>query len=87
MDTRNPSTDVQFKVGNTYTNNVGQYKVLDARDSTVRVKYSDGTVAILTVPIQQKIMARSQRQTDEVNRRKMLVEAQERDRKERARQC
>jgi len=75
-----PPEKIRFKVGDIYNNAIGQYKILSLSDSTMQVKYSDGTISTLTISVQQRIVSRAMREADI----RMLAEAKERDRKKRA---
>ena len=68
---------IRFKVGDIYNNAIGQYKILSLSDSTMQVKYSDGTISTLTISVQQRIASRAMREADI----RMLAEAKERNRK------
>ena len=80
MVNNHPPEKIRFKVGDIYSNAIGQYKILSLSDSTMQVEYSDGTISTLTISVQQRIVSRAMREADI----RMLAEAKERDRKKRA---
>ena len=77
MVNNHPPEKIRFKVGDIYSNAIGQYKILSLSDSTMQVEYSDGTISTLTISVQQRIVSRAMREADI----RMLAEAKERDRK------
>ena len=72
-----PPEKIRFKVGDIYSNAIGQYKILSLSDSTMQVEYSDGTISTLTISVQQRIVSRAMSEADI----RMLAEVKERDRK------
>ena len=80
MVNNQPPEKIRFKVGDIYSNAIGQYKILSLSDSTMQVEYSDGTISTLTISVQQRIVSRAMREADI----RMLAEVKERDRKKRA---
>ena len=78
MVNNHPPEKIRFKVGDIYSNAIGQYKILSLSDSTMQVEYSDGTISTLTISVQQRIVSRAMREADI----RMLAEAKERDRKQ-----
>ena len=80
MVNNHPPEKIRFKVGDIYSNAIGQYKILSLSDSTMQVEYSDGTISALTISVQQRIVSRAMREADI----RMLAEVKERDRKKRA---
>ena len=77
MVNNHPPEKIRFKVGDIYSNAIGQYKILSLSDSTMQVEYSDGTISTLTISVQQRIVSRAMREADI----RMLAEVKERDRK------
>ena len=78
MVNNHPPEKIRFKVGDIYSNAIGQYKILSLSDSTMQVEYSDGTISTLTISVQQRIVSRAMREADI----RMLAEVKERDRKQ-----
>ena len=78
MVNNHPPEKIRFKVGDIYSNAIGQYKILSLSDSTMQVEYSDGTISTLTISVQQRVVSRAMREADI----RMLAEAKERDRKQ-----
>ena len=78
MVNNHPPEKIRFKVGDIYSNAIGQYKILSLSDSTMQVEYSDGTISTLTISVQQRVVSRAMREADI----RMLAEVKERDRKQ-----
>ena len=78
MVNNHPPEKIRFKVGDIYSNAIGQYKILSLSDSTMQVEYSDGTISTLAISVQQRIVSRAMREADI----RMLAEVKERDRKQ-----
>lgn len=76
MDESNTPTGIQFKVGNSYSNDIGEYKVLTMSDRQMRVEYSNGERAVLTMSLQEKIVSRRLREADAEERRRLMAEAE-----------
>ena len=76
MVNNHPPEKIRFKVGDIYSNAIGQYKILSLSDSTMQVEYSDGTISTLTISVQQRVVSRAMREADI----RMLAEVKERDR-------
>ena len=51
-----------FKVGNTYINRIGEYRVLDISGTLMHVKYMTGERATLTTTVQARIITRIRHQ-------------------------
>ena len=75
MVNNHPPEKIRFKVGDIYSNAIGQYKILSLSDSTMQVEYSDGTISTLTISVQQRVVSRAMREADI----RMLAEVKERD--------
>ena len=76
MVNNHPPEKIRFKVGDIYSNAIGQYKILSLSGSSMHVEYSDGTISTLTISVQQRVVSRAMREADI----RMLAEVKERDR-------
>ena len=81
MVNNHPPEKIRFKVGDIYSNAIGQYKILSLSDSTMQVEYSDGTISTLTISVQQRVVSRVVSRAMREADIRMLAEVKERDQK------